>query len=120
MNTRRAADRRKIIIRDRYRTSLFVGIVVVLGLSLLDAVFTLALISQGARELNPVMDYYLKYGPHTFLLVKYGLTASSVFLVVLLDDVLTTRYRFGSGAILSLFTSVFGSVLIWQWYLFSL
>ncbi len=116
---RRAADRRKIVALDHYRPSLLIGIAVVLCLSLLDALFTLMLISSGAKELNPVMNHYLTYGPHVFLLVKYGLTAFSVFIIVVLNDVLTARYRFGSQAVLNVFSAIFGSVLIWQWYLFS-
>lgn len=117
---RRAVDRQKITIFDHYHTSLFIGIIIVLGLSLADGLLTLILVSRGARELNPIMDYYLQNGPHTFLLVKYGLTASSIFIVIMLDEVLASRYRFGSKTILSLFTSAFGSVLIWQWYLLTL
>jgi hypothetical protein len=119
-NVRRADDRRKITLLDHYSTSLFIGIMIVLGLSLTDGLLTLMLISQGARELNPIMDYYIKNSPHAFLLVKYGLTASSVLIVLMLDEVLRTRYNFGSKAILNLFSSFFGSVLIWQWYLFTM
>ena len=118
--TRRAADRRRVVALDRYSPSLFVAITIVLCLSLLDALFTLMLISDGARELNPVMAHYLGYGPRVFLLVKYGLTAASAFIVVVFNEVLTTRYRFGGRTFLTLFSALFGSILIWQWYLFSI
>ena len=117
---RRAADRRQIVALDRYSPSLFVAIIVVLSLSLLDAMFTLILLSRGATELNPVMEYYLSHGPHAFLFVKYGLTSLSVLLIVLLNNALATRYRIGTGMLLHLFAACFGSVVIWQVYLLSI
>ncbi len=43
-------------------------------LSVADAIFTLKLVSRGARELNPVMDFFLRQGALPFLSVKYALT----------------------------------------------
>ena len=117
---RRAADKKRLVALDHYSPSLFIGIVLVLSLSLLDALLTLILLSRGARELNPVMEYYLSHGPHTFLSVKYGLTALAVILIVLLNDVLIARYRWGTGFLLHLFAACFGSVVIWQFYLLSI
>jgi len=116
---RRAADRRRIVALDHYRPSLFFGIAIVLSLSLLDALLTLILVSRGARELNPVMAFYLSFGPHVFLFAKYGLTALAVILIVLLSETLTARYRFKADIFLHLFALCFGSVVIWQFYLMS-
>ena len=117
---RRTADSRCLVPLDYYSPSLFIGAVIVLSLSLLDALLTLILLSKGARELNPVMAYYLHHGPHLFLSVKYGLTALAVILIVLLNDALTARFRWGSGILLHLFAACFGSVVIWQFYLLSI
>jgi hypothetical protein len=35
------------------------AILLILSLSILDAIFTMDLVSHGAEELNPVMAYYL-------------------------------------------------------------
>ena len=118
-SVRRAEDRQRIVALDHYQPSLFIGIMIVLCLSLLDALLTLILIAQGARELNPVMQYYLSHGPQVFLLAKYGLTAFSVFIIVLLKETLVTRYRIGAGMLLHVFTAFFGSVVIWEFYLLS-
>lgn len=118
-SVRRAGDRQRIVALDRYQPSLFVGIMVVLCLSLLDAMLTLILIAQGASELNPVMRYYLSHGPQVFLLAKYGLTALSVLIIVLLKESLITRYRIGTGMLLHVFAAFFGSVVIWEFYLLS-
>ena len=117
---RRAEDRQRVVALDRYQPSLFIGIMIVLCLSLLDALLTLILIAQGARELNPVMRYYLSHGPHVFLLAKYGLTAFSVLIIVLLKESLITRYRLSTGMLLHVFAAFFGSVVIWEFYLLSI
>ena len=96
-----------------------VGVVAVLGLSLLDALLTLSLLAKGARELNPIMAYYLTHGPRVFLFVKYGLTALSVWLIVLLNVTLAARYRIGGSMVLHIFAACFGSAVIWQLYLLS-
>lgn len=67
---RRIEDRKKIAALDYYSPSLFIGVAAVLSLSLLDALLTLTLLAKGARELNPVMKYYLNYGPQVFLSAK--------------------------------------------------
>jgi hypothetical protein len=117
--SRREDDHKKIVALDFYSPSLFIGIIVVLSLSLLDAMLTLILLSRGATELNPVMDYYLNHGPYTFIAVKYGLTALAVLIVVLLKNALPRRRRFGTATLLHLFAAAFGSVVIWQFYLLS-
>lgn len=117
--SRRAEDRQRILAFDRYRPSLLASILLVLGLSLLDALLTLILLSRGARELNPVMNYYLSHGPEVFLAVKYGLTALSVLIIVLLHNVLSSHRRPSTGTLLHLFATGFGGVVIWQFYLLS-
>lgn len=116
---RRSADRKRIVAFDRYRPSLMVAALVVLGLSLLDALFTLVLLSQGAREINPVMRYFIDHhGPRVFILVKYGLTALSVLIVILCNEAIAARYRRLTG-LLPIFAAVFGGVVIWQLFLLS-
>lgn len=115
-SVRRTEDCKRIVALDRYKPSQFITIMIVLSLSLLDALLTLTLIAQGARELNPVMRYYINHGPQVFLLVKYGLTALSVLIIVLVDEAVSSRYRFSNG-ILPFFAAIFGSVVIWEFYL---
>ena len=118
-SSRRAEDKRRIVLFDRYPRPLFVGTVTVLILSLLDALLTLVLLSQGASELNPVMLYYLGHGPMVFLFVKYGLTVLSLFIVVVSYDALIHRYKI-SSKILPLFATLFGGVVVWELYLLSI
>jgi hypothetical protein len=41
----------------------------------LDAVFTLAHLSRGGKELNPFMEFLIRIGPGAFIGVKLGLAA---------------------------------------------
>jgi hypothetical protein len=114
---RRAEDRKSIVIYDRYKPSLFINIITILGLSLLDALLTLILISQGAKELNPVMRYFLSHGPQVFISVKYGLTVLSVLIIMFIKEALSTRYRIGTDVFFHIFAALFGSVVLWEFYL---
>ena len=80
---RRKEDRAQDHYVDRYRPKLFILVLVTILLSITDAVFTLKLVSRGAQEINPIMNFFLKLGPAPFLAVKYFLTGGSliVFLI---------------------------------------
>lgn len=114
---RRADDCRKIVELDRYHPTLFIAVLIVLILSLLDAALTLVLLDKGAVELNPVMRYYITLGPATFVLVKYGITALALIIIVGLSAILFKRYRILAFLIFPACATVFGSVVIWELYL---
>ena len=116
--SRRAEDRMQIRAFDRYPRPMMIAIVIILSLSMLDALLTLILIAQGAAELNPVMNYYLSHGPQIFLLAKYSLTVLPVILVIIAKEPIAFRYRI-SGKLLHLFAAFFGAVVIWECYLLS-
>ena len=92
--------------------------VLVLVLSVVDALLTLLLIDEGAQELNPVMAYFLTFGPSIFLLAKYLITAASVVIVVLLNYIGIERLRFSMGELLHYFAGCFAAVVIWEAVLF--
>jgi Domain of unknown function (DUF5658) len=117
-SVRRAEDRRRIVALDWYKPSLFVAIMIVLVLSLSDAMMTLMLTGQGADELNPLMAYYLTLGPRVFLIVKYGITVLSLLLIVLTNQALAAHNRLFAG-ILPFYVTVMGGVVIWELYLLS-
>lgn len=59
------------------------------GLSLFDGLMTILILQEGAYEANPVMEFTLRYGYTTFMLIKMLLTvAGMVFLTMLAH-----RYR---------------------------
>jgi hypothetical protein len=91
---------------------------IVLSLSMLDAMLTLMLIDQGANELNPLMAYYLAIGPRVFFLVKYGLTVLVILLIVLADHALKDRFRLFAG-LLPVVVTMMSCVVIWELWLLS-
>ena len=79
---RRKEDKQRPCFLDRYSPKIFAAILAIVTLSILDAIFTLTLVSRGAEELNPFLAYYLDRSPLLFFLVKYLLTCASVSLVL--------------------------------------
>ncbi len=101
---------------DQYHPSLLIGILIVLSLSLLDAALTLLLLARGAVELNPLMKFYIDLGPGTFVIVKYGLTALGLFIIVILNAIISVRFRIGL-LVIPFCGLLFGSVVVWELYL---
>jgi hypothetical protein len=82
-----------------------------LSLSILDAIFTLTLISRGAKELNPVMRYYLSHGSEVFITVKYGLTALPMLIILFANEELANSCRIGTGVHFYVFGAFFIGVV---------
>jgi hypothetical protein len=59
------------------------GFVVLVGLSILDAWFTLALLKHGATEANPLMRAALHLGDRSFILIKTSVTAIAATFLLL-------------------------------------
>jgi len=79
---RRAQERDRIYV-DRPGGWVLAAFAIVVGLSLLDATFTLYLLKRGATEANPVMRAALHLGDQAFVLIKTGVTiAAAGFLMV--------------------------------------
>ncbi|MCG6895892.1 MAG: DUF5658 family protein [Thiocapsa sp.] len=113
---RRSADRRQLHPLDRYDTSLFGLLMLILVLSLADAFLTLELLRRGAVEVNPVMAYYLRLGPQAFVTVKYLLTALPLILLLFLKDRFADRPGFRHLLPCTVAAS-FGTVVLWELYL---
>ncbi len=119
---RRAKARRKEDIHrtfyfDRYSSNLFAAITAILILSVLDALLTLYLIDHGSTELNPVMSYFIEYGPFVFMGAKYFLTCAGVIILLLFRNVLRKRSITHTQHIFSYIISAFTTVIAWELYL---
>ncbi len=92
---RRREDRRKAFSVDRHSPRTLVVILLIILLSISDAALTLYLIGHGAAEINPLMRYFLHYGPGVFFIVKYLLTSLSLFIILIYKDnfIFETRLR---------------------------
>ena len=114
---RRSNDCGRIPHLDHYPPTLLIFTLTVLILSLLDAALTLTLLQKGAVELNPVMRYYLSHGPVIFVVVKYGLTAFALIIMVPLHAIISFKYSTLSSILLPSCIVVFGAVILWELYL---
>ena len=110
---RRADDCKQITLLDQYDSSLMILVLIVLDLSMVDAILTLTLLEHGAVEVNPVMRYFIDLGLGPFMIAKYGLTAISLLVMVILSASNFLRFRIGSLMFL-LSGLAFGSVVMWE------
>lgn len=97
-----------------YGAGTFALILLIVLLSIVDAYLTLLLVTNGAIELNPIMAFYLKWGPLAFFGIKYFLTCSAVimFLIVMNDSLFGTRIQGKAMLVFSLIA--FGLVVQWE------
>lgn len=107
----------KACVCTRHSCRMFVVIVGVILLSVADAILTLFLVSCGAREMNPVMAYFLNHGPLAFFWAKYLLTCIPLILLLMHKGV----RLFGSGvkakALILWIAVPYGLVVYWELYL---
>lgn len=114
---RRQTDQQGIVLLDSYHSSLMVPIVLVLGLSVLDAFFTLFLLDHGAVELNPIMAFFIQLGVSVFITAKYLITVVSVVIVVLLNYVVIARLKLRVSFLLTCFAAGFALLISWELFL---
>ncbi len=114
---RRQDDLYKTSYFDQYSPALFTPIVFILLLSVADAFLTLFLVDCGAREINPVMAYFLKFGPFTFISVKYFLTCYSVIVLLIFHNVYFRKLRIYAHSLFSCVIGVFVIVIVWELFL---
>ena len=89
-------------------------VALVLMLSALDALLTLWLLDIGASEMNPVMAYFLRFGPLVFMTIKYFITSMAVIIVVVLYHTRSRHMSFQLGHLLYYFAAGFGAVVLWE------
>jgi hypothetical protein len=114
---RRQEDLHRTFYFDRYSSNIFAAIVVILLLSVLDALLTLYLIDNGSTELNPVMSYFLKYGPFIFMVAKYCFTCAGVVILLLFRNALRKRSETHAKHLFTYIIAAFSTVIAWELYL---
>lgn len=115
--SRRDEDRGKAFIFDIYNQKLFLAITAILVLSILDAVLTLVVIQRGARELNPVMAYFLEHGTLIFIVAKYVLTSIGVLILLIFKNVFLTKIKIYTHSLFPCVIFVFLTVIAWELFL---
>ncbi len=80
---RRKCDRQKGGYVDRYSSGLFFILVLILGLNMLDALFTTAILDMGGWEVNPIAAAMIDLYGGGFWIWKFGIVSTSLVLLCL-------------------------------------
>jgi hypothetical protein len=114
-NPRRDREQHPVAV-DWHRPHWLGVVIVILLLSIADALFTLTLLQHGATEANPFMAPLVTGSGHGFAFWKVGLTTAGVWVLVLLS-----RYRlFGRvrvGALLYVVLALYVALVTYEWVL---
>ncbi len=116
-SARREEDKTRIFFFDRYNQRIFTAITAILMLSIFDALLTLILIERGSSELNPVMAFFLEYGPLPFIIAKYLLTSFGVVVLLIFKNVFINKLNMYTRSLFSCVILVFCTVIAWELFL---
>ena len=114
---RRKEDEYKISYFDQYGSGIFIAIVLLIFLSIIDAFLTLFLMDHGASEVNPIMAYFLNFGPITFISVKYFLTCYSILVLLIFSNVFIRKLKIYTHSLFSYALGAFTIVIGWELFL---
>jgi hypothetical protein len=101
----------------QYPSKLLARILFVLLLSFLDAFFTLYLLHMGAVETNPVMAFFLEFGPAVFMIAKYGITVLCVAAMLLGPIHMGEKGEKLADRLFYFLAGAFEIVILWELYL---
>jgi hypothetical protein len=114
---RRMEDKRRSYRIDRHSARTLAVILLIIILSIIDAILTLHLLDRGATELNPLMDYSLGHGPLTFFWVKYMLTSAALIIILTNKTAYLFNTKFQVKILFVVFLVPFVLVIHWELYL---
>ena len=115
----RRREERRYPLLDRFDAGMLTLAVALVGLSVLDSLFTLTLIAAGGRELNPFMAYALEHGVGAFAAVKMTLTAVPAVLLVATGN-LALFGRARARSLLAALVGLYGGLIVYEIGLLSL
>lgn len=104
-------------IFDWHSPKIFVAILGVILLSVTDAALTLFLVDCGAREMNPVMAYFLDHGPLVFFWAKYLLTCMPLIFILMHKGVNLLGTKVKAEALFLWIAVPYALVVYWELYL---
>ena len=114
---RREKDQTRLFFFDRYNQKIFAAITAILMLSIFDALLTLILIERGSSELNPVMAYFLEYGPLPFIITKYLLTSFGIVILLVFKNVFINKINLYTRSLFTCVIFAFSTVIFWELFL---
>ena len=116
---RRQEDTRRIFYVDHFSPRLFFTITTIVFLCALDALLTLFLLHRGAYEVNPLMSFFLKFGPYTFFVSKYLLTIVPVISLLMFRNIDLRMIKISNCSVLSIMAVFYIVAVAWELYLIS-
>jgi len=116
---RRQEDTRRIFYVDQFSPRLFFTITTIVFLCALDALLTLNLLHRGAYEVNPVMAFFLEFGPLTFFISKYLLTIIPVIVLLMFRNINLRMIKISTRSVLNIMAIFYILVIAWELYLIS-
>ncbi len=107
---RREGEKRDIFV-DVFGEHLFLVAILIVAMNMLDAFFTMLLLSYGGEEANPIALWLLETGTWAFVLAKtLGIGLCTILLVMIKNF---RGARVGLGIVLAVYTLLIG----WHFYL---
>ena len=116
---RRASESGRLFFVDRFGVITLILVLLMLALSMVDALITLDLLDAGCKEVNPVMSYLLGKGHVHFLLGKYVLTAVGLPILLVFKNFRLFGSCFRVGFLLPIFVGLYLILLCYQLWLCS-
>jgi hypothetical protein len=110
---RRKEDRQKGGYVDRYSAKLLLFLTLILGLNILDVIFTMMILHLGGIEVNPIVEAVIGCFGDRFWLWKFGIVSFNVVILCIHSKFKTVKL-----AILAV-TLVYMAVVIYQIFLLS-
>jgi hypothetical protein len=105
---RRKSDQGKGGYVDRYSSKLLFFIVLILGLNILDVLFTLMIIDHKGWEVNPIVRSVMELHGDRFWIWKFSIISSSLLLLCL-----HSKFKMAGAAIVAL-SSIYLLVILYQ------
>jgi hypothetical protein len=99
---------------DRVSWPVFLLASLLLFLTLIDGMFTLALLDQGFEEANPLLSYLLERDTVLFLVIKYILTAIFLPIALVLNQYRLFGTRLRVGHLVSIVVALYLALIAYQ------
>lgn len=96
---------------DRYSHVLFFFLVLILGLNILDSIFTMMILDMKGWELNPVVQSVMNIHGDRFWIWKFGIVSVSLILLCL-----HSRFKWVKGTLVVV-TAIYLLVVLYQLFL---
>lgn len=111
---RRHEDKSKFFYADLYNQSHFIPIVLILIFGVADTILTIVLTNHGAKEINPIMAYFIEIGPYTFFSVKYSVCCLSLFIILMFRNIFLKPLKIYGGSLFNYILGVYIGIVSWN------